>query len=454
MWIKYKVPQDMTLEEVVKKSGNILIDPILKHPKNRHIFKLYRKGEKIPKGEIVWVVDPKLKVYTMVFNGQKRVLTAGEYKGLCKRCDKVMDFAVKQYSSTHDTVVWRHNQRKKVNDKHWVVAGLASMFADGGSEPVKQKNASAAAVKALNSVVSGRYYGKFEAAVKKAARAVSDYARALDAWEGAFDRSAGNLVTTAEITRDVGFVTFGALATTVAAPATLPAVLLTGTAVGGGTAALSSAAEETGKHIAGQKVTFAQSVENVAWSTVKGAALGGISAGFAKWLGGKVAPKIAEKIFNQRTLNAISQRLVGGNSWVTKTLERTFAKEVEIFNRAAAKRGGELLVRPLTQKAEQQMYALVVSKAITRAGIAKITKASCNYLLSNAGGAIIKAYMKSNFNALKGVSEDGVADQIASHMEKHDVAMTIFDHILQGSRKELEAELRAQVQSELRKKSK
>ena len=451
MWIAYKVPSDMSLEDIAKKTRNTGLKAILTHPKNKAIAALYRQGQRIPKGTVVWVLDAKAKVYKVVVNGKTVYLTEAEYKKQISEHNKVMDFAEKQYRLTYNTVVWRQNDRRKLNAKHWAVSSLtASWWGETGREPVKQQKAALAAYKQLATVVKSRDYARFAKAQQGAANAINAYAKGMDEWEAQHNGSAGNWITGVTVVRDASFITFGALAMTVAAPATVLGTVAAGAGVGGGTAVLKSGANEAGRVVAGQKVEFKDSAKKVMIDGFKGAIIGATSAGIAKWIGGFVAPKIAARLTTSKPATEFAARFVGKSPIFKRLSARIIGKETE----ALVKKLGMEAVSDIPQTALDRIGNQVIGKLLTRISVGSVVTVVDKYLLTPAAAKAMKAYMIANASSLINANSSQIGDSVAKGLDVHWIQTAIYEELLDGNKALLEKELSVAIRADLQARGK
>ena len=80
MWIKHKVKDGDTLDSIAKQYKNKDSRAILDYPENKTLYKRLKEQQKLRKGDVVWVLDPKGKVYIIEKKGRKAVLNEKEYK--------------------------------------------------------------------------------------------------------------------------------------------------------------------------------------------------------------------------------------------------------------------------------------------------------------------------------------------------------------------------------------
>ncbi len=80
MWIKYKLKKDRSFEDVAKEFKNTEISLLLKQSKNNAAAKFHKSKKLIPAGTVVWLLDPKAKVYVMPTPKGKVLLTEKEWK--------------------------------------------------------------------------------------------------------------------------------------------------------------------------------------------------------------------------------------------------------------------------------------------------------------------------------------------------------------------------------------
>lgn len=459
MWMQCKPKRDIKLKDLMKMFRNKDIDVILQHPKNKEVVKLYKANKDIPKGTPVWLLDPCVTVYiTTLPGGKKEVISEKEWKDTVTKAHKAMDFALKQYKSTHETMVYRHDLQNKALDEFYITSLFtASWWGEEGREPKKQKAASAAAVKTLEKVVKARDYKRFEAAVRDAETKIKAYGKGIDAYIAQHTGSAGNWETGLTWVKNGGFVIFGALAMTVAAPATAAGTLGYGALVGAGTSAMSSSANEAGRHWSGQNVTFSGSAKTVAKDIVYGGVLGALSAGAAKAIAGPLIGKFAEKLASRQLVSALINRASLSRFWPEmgrRVYERELNALMQSLSKEVADDAAGALIK-ITPQILDRMCVNVTIKVMSRLGVGTFRKSCEVAYKKHKVEKWTENYLKKNATKLKGnMTDEQVADLMAKDLANDPVAAEVLKMAVRSNAKVIEAELAKEIRKELERQIK
>lgn len=470
MWMKQKTAKDIPLEEFAKKFKNSDIGILLEHPANKEVARLYRSKKPLPKGTVVWLLDPKVTVYvTTLPGGKKQISSAKEYKAAVAKIHKMMDFALKTYEAYLDTMDFRVNELQKAYDKHYIVTFFTSNWVGSkGDKPVSQARASAAAVRKLRAVVTGRDYAKFEGAVKAAHKAAMAYRQGIDEWANQHSGSSENFEMALTVVRDGGFLTVGVLAMTVAAPATGAATAGYAALIGGTTSTLQSSADAAGRAIAGEKLTFKDTAAKVLLDGAKGAGWGlvgaGLSAGLAKFVTGPLASAAAKRFGSSGFVKAMIGRITGSN-WYVQFYRRVFQKELEAFEKEAVKAiaagtygpANEVtgaFIKAARDKAFKKFIDATLD-VLTGEAADIIVKVFQEIMTGPKGSTYLKYFMSKKAPNINGkVSEKQLADIIASDLTKDAVATSIFEEIVKRSLDRVSAKASADIKGELKQAAK
>ena len=455
MWMKVTVKSDIMLLDLMKKHKNTSIEVILKYPKNAAAAKAHKAQKPIPKGTIVWLLDPKAIVFISTLpNGQKEVVTEKQYWESKKKIDKALDVALKQHKLIYETLCYRHRIQNEALDEFWITSQFtASWWGEEGREPKKQLKNATAAYKKLKTVVNARKYSKFKSAVLKCDKAFREYGKGIDSYASQHTGSAENWENFAVVVRDLGFVTVGALAMTVAAPATAAATLGYGTLVGSGTAFLSTSANEAGRHISGQNITFTGSAKRVASEMLQGAILGAVSAGIAKYLSGFVLKHLGKRLLNP---TAISKLISGESKFFSSLGKRAFERESEALIKTLSKGTNEKIAREMLQRMwSEQIFKKVVSNVTVKLSTRFFVGGSVKLLRVYGLDAFIESYIKENASNIKGGTDDNkIAEDIAKKFGKDPKAKEMMKKVLKVNEKEIEKEVGKEMRKEMERRIK
>lgn len=470
MWMKQKTSKEIPFEEFARKHKNTKFDALLDFPANKEVAKLYRAKKPLPKGTVVWLLDPKVTVYiTTLPGGKKHVSSAKEYKAAVAKIHKMMDFALKTYETYLETMDFRVNEMQKAYDKHYIVSFFTSNWVGSkGDRPDKQAKASAAAVRRLRAVVTGRDYANFEAATKAAHKAAMAYRQGIDDWINQHSGSSENFEMALTVVRDGGFMTVGVLAMTVAAPATALGTAGYAAAIGGGTSVLQSSADATGRFVAGDKLTFKGTAEKILLDGAKGAGWGlvgaGLSAGLAKFVTGPLASAAAKRFGSSGFVKAMLGRITG-SKWYVQFYRRVFQKELEAFEKEAVKAlaagtygpANEVtgaFIKAAREKAFQQFQKATLT-VLTGEASKTIIKVFQEVMTGPKGSTYLRYFMSKKAPNITGkVSEKQLAGIIAEDLSKDDVAQSIFEEIVSRSLDQIAEKASADIRAELRSAAK
>jgi hypothetical protein len=450
MWLQYKLKKDRPFEEVAKEFNNKDVAFVLKHPKNGVAAKCVKSKQPVPAGTVVWLLDPRVTVYIMTTPKGKVALTEKEWKDNLKKINTAMDKVLRRFELRLDNLLGRHEGQRKVNEEFPIVSFFCSNWVGSkGNEPTKTRKDAQAAVRKLKSIVGARDYKNFEAAVRKAETAVNAYSKELYEWIEQLIGSGENWVTGLSVTRDASFAVFGACAMTVAAPATMTATLGWGATVGGGTAFMSSSANEVGKVVAGDDVKLGTSVKNIALAVAKGAAFGAAGAGITRLISGAIAGKVAEKMASSSVLQKMASRLVSRSPLIPKLSQRLVQAEIEAIRKASGK-----VVIEITPAVMDKMAINALTKVVLRTGTGSTSKTLQAVISGGKGSSWMEAFFKKNAQKIATMSEKEAAEFFAAELMKDPLALDAFEAIIKDNIKVYEAEFSAVVRKELERQAK
>lgn len=451
MWIAHKLKADTPLQDIAKKFRNTDISILLQHPQNKAAARAYKARKPVPKGTVVYLLDPKVTVYIMTTPKGKVVLSEKDWKKNIAKIHKAMDFALKRFKSTHETIVYRHKLQSDVNDEFPIVSFFCSNWVgDKGDEPKAQKRASKASVDKLTKVVRGRDYKKFEQSCRDAEKKVNAYAKGVDEWVAQLTGSAENWETGLTFVRDGSFVIFGACAMTVAAPATAAATVGYGALVGGGTAFMSSSANEVGRAVAGDDLTLEESGTKIATAVVKGAAFGAAGAGIARVISGALGAKLAEKMASSQMATKLSYRLLSRSPLLPKLSQRVLEREVHALIKVSGE-GTTYLAKETLDK----MVVNVLVKLMIRSSVGGTSKTLQEVVKGKKGSKWVQAFMQKNATKIKGkMDENKLAEIMAEELIKDPIALEAFEAVVKDNIKKIETELAKEIRKELQRQAK
>lgn len=436
MWTKHSCADGETLEAVAKKFKVKKPTDIWKYPENGKLEKAYKSAKAFKKGDKLTMPDPKAKVFIVKHGGKEFVISKSDYDAMCKALDKQMKAVYETLRISYENAEGRHDAQKKINDDFPIVSFLASgtSSVDG---PTVQRGVAKGMVKNIKSLMDGKKYKEFPKAVEYAEDAINIYRKALGKWLDKLTGNAENWATGIAITRDASFVIFGAAAMTVAAPATAAATIACGAGVGASTAFMGSVGKETGRRIAGEKVSGSESASNIAKDTLLGAGLGGLTAGAGRALSKGVVDKLAGKIANSKAATAIANRLAGSGKPFSASFKRVAELEMAAFRKA----GQNATIS--VDEAYRRIGPRAMAKVITRMGVGGTSK-----VLVKGTPKLIESFVKSNGTKVRG-KMDGrkIAELIANELGNDKLYEDTFLKALEANQAKLEAEFKAEMRA-------
>ncbi|WP_386628485.1 hypothetical protein [Sulfitobacter geojensis] len=460
MWMKQKTTKEIALEEFAKKHKNKHLAAILEHPYNKNVAGLYRAKKLLPKGTIVWLLDPKVKVYVATLpNGKREVLTEKQYKAAAAKVDRALDNGLRDYERYLETMIYRHDIQLNAYEKFPIISFLTSSWYGKGKEPVTQRAASEAAVKNLKKVVSSRNYARFKDALFDANKAAMAYRKGIDEWIQQNSGSAANWESGCRLLRDGGFLAVGIIASVVVVPVTAgtAATLGYGALIGGTTSALQSSSNELGRSIAGEQVKFSTSLEKVAKDTIGGGIFGLAGAGIGKFVSGKLVNVVAKRFSNSTFLRNSIKRLVG-SKWYSDQYSKLFTMELEAFLKASADDVASGVYGTTTKavnkafqdRVGQKVAQIYLANTISAISVDTLIKPVQVILTDKQGTDFIILFLKRNATNLTGsLSEDQLAKIIATDIEKDPIASAIVESTVREMKDVIGSESQKEIRKEI-----
>lgn len=444
MWIKHKVKDGDTLHSIARQYKNKDPRAILDYAENKTLYKRLKDNQKLRKGDIVWVLDPKGKVYIIEKKGKKAVLNEKEFKAFQKDVHAKMLEILQRQQINYNGAVARHNAQRRVNDDQWMVAMVLEAMTSADEPDYKP---AMAALKKLKAAYNKKDYAGFEGAAIKAELAVKEYENGVMAWCEGLIASGELSVAGLTVIKDAGAFCATLAVVTVAAPATLPAAIAVGATSSMGVGLMYDGYTNASLAANGMKVmSEGEIAKRMAANGVAGAAGAAIAGNVIKLLKGPVVRFISNNSF----LKAQALRL-------SKTLpSKVFDKELVNVIKAYQKRFGENVALtieaggkvPPSIKIEVLLKFLVRSVSGSAGKMVGSSKLIYDHIL---------AWIKTDPHALSG-KQKGIIDAAISHLNQKGVFDRMIDDIVNDNIKMIQADLREKLEQlaeqEMKKKKK
>ena len=113
---------------------------------NKKVADRLKKGQKLKKDEVVWVLDPKGTVYVIDTPKGKKILDEKQYQEYLKNVHKTMDRVLKTQQHKFKYAAMRHDAQAKINDDQWFVSAVVGAFSSV-DEPKSQRKRAEGALK-------------------------------------------------------------------------------------------------------------------------------------------------------------------------------------------------------------------------------------------------------------------------------------------------------------------
>lgn len=444
MWISIKAQEGDTLDAIAKRYKNKDPKAILQYAGNKKIADRLKKGEPLSKGETVWVLDPKGKVYVVESAKGKVVLDEKEFKAFQKEVHAKMDAFLERQRLNYNYACDRHDAQLAINKDQWFVSSVVSTFSSV-DEPANGWKVAKAAYTKLKGVVNARDYKGFPAAALVCEKEVAKYTNDVHNWINGLIDTAEGTVTVLEGVKEVGKFCGVLAAVTIAAPATLGAAIVVGGASSAGVGLLYDGGENIGLAANGMKTMSASEIgKRFAANFVTGALAAGILAKAMPLVKGPLVKLITNNAF----LKAQAARLAGSLGGTV------FKKEFEI----ALKRIVPDLVKNGTihiSVVESRVLIEAATKFLLRAGNGLLHKAiGTGKGVRYIEDAVLE-WIKTAPSEIMSKDGKGVGDGAAKAVMKSGAVDKIFDQVFKDNmadfKKELQNVLEEHIVRELKK---
>ncbi|MFC4671093.1 hypothetical protein ACFO5X_21265 [Seohaeicola nanhaiensis] len=441
MWISIKAQDGDTLDTIAKRYKNRDPKAILQYDGNKKIAARLKKGEALAKGETVWVLDPKGKVYIVKGPKGEVVLDEKEYKALQKDVHAKMDQFLERQRINYNYAVGRHDAQLKINEDQWFVASVVGTISSV-DEPKNGWKVAQAAYKALKKVVNARDYKGFPAAALVCEKEIAKYTNDVHNWIEGLISTAEGTVTVLTGVKEVGKFCGVLAAVTIAAPATLGAAVVVGAASSAGVGLLYDGGENVGLAANGMKT---MSAAEIGKRFAANAATGAIAAGILGKLMPMLKGPLVKALTNNTLLRTQAARLAKGLGG------RVFMKELEI--------ACEKILPGMTEKGTIHILAIqervlmeAASKFLVRAGNGLLHK------LLQTGKVVryIEDVLIGWIQSVPAALNDGksLVDEAVKVIVKSGKVDAIFDDLIDENMDAFRKELRVVLEAHLSKYAK
>ncbi|MEO0379294.1 MAG: hypothetical protein AAF252_03440 [Pseudomonadota bacterium] len=431
MWTVYKTKPGDTMDTIIAKHK--IKDPVtvLLHKANARIKKDLKAGKELPKNTPVTIPDGKAKVYKVPTPTGVVYMDEKTYKDYLKGVNQRMDDVIFGLRQRITYATGRHDAQLKIAKDQWFVAACLDLV-NSVPEPKSRKKAEAA-FGAAEKACKSRNYAGFQKSVEKANVAIATYKNEVLRWIDGIINAGESTVKVLDGVKSVGMVCGAVAATTIAAPVTLTAVVLTGAAVGGGMSLAYNGADALGREASGVKHKSAGAILQEAAGGALGGALGaGIGKMFMKFAG----PAILNACSKSSFLAAQSSRLLLKGPI---KIDKLYAAEMEVV----IKKLGITSTKALME-ARPAIVQKVMLTFMTRFAIGSLNKKI------GTGGAIVDFVMdwlKSDPKRASGKDPAKTASALTKDFLKSPEVDLMFDDILKSNQKKLAQLLQEEIKA-------
>jgi len=284
--------------------------------------------------------------------------------------------------------LWDHFA--ELNNDQYVVSWFVSLAGPDLPKHSIVMKASNAAYKLEQAVNSGNFK-RIGKAIKEAEEPINKAYKVMWKYQKDVIGRAENLVIALEVTKTTSFIIVGAIA----APLMVPAAGATGAAAlaSGGTALVSSSANELGKYGAGTSKGPADAIKNIATDTIIDATVGVVLKG------GK----------GKEIIEGVSKKVVqkGTSKWIGKVGSKTAQKYVTGYLEHTAKSGVEESIK--------QVGAMIKGKTKPEEFFGKVATAMVTSgLLKNFDDAVDKKLGKAIYNSISDKARKEIFGELKS----------------------------------------
>lgn len=431
MWTVYKTKPGETMDTIIAKHK--IKDPgtVLVHKANKKIYKDLKAGKPLPKNTAVTIPDPKAKLYKVPTMKGDVCMDEKTFRSYCTGVDQRMDDALFRLRQRINYAAGRHDAQIKINKDQWFVAACIDLV-NSVPEPKSRKKAESA-FKAAEKACKSRNYRGFEKAIDPANVAIATYNNEVIRWIDGIINGGESTIKVLEGVKSVGMVAGSVAATTVLAPVSVPAILLTGAAVGGGTSLAFNGADALGRESAGMKQKAGSQIVKEAMG---GALSGTLGAGMGKLFMKFAGPHLVGTASNSRFLTNQVNRILAKAPLNFKEL---YAAEVSAIVKKLGIASTDALIaaRPVIMKQ-------ALTKFMTRVTIGSLNK------YFGTGGEIIDFaldWLKKDPKRASGKDPEKAAKSFANEFMNSKSVDGVVDGILKDNKKKLAAILREEVKA-------
>jgi hypothetical protein len=433
MWIAHKAKEGDTLESIAKAYKNKDSKAILQYHRNKKVSKRLQKGEALKKGEVVWVLNPKSKVYTVSDGKCSMILEECAYKATVKEVHRVMDRVLEMQRINYDAACARHDAQIDINKDQAFIAFVAETF-NSHDEPLSQWRKAKAAYKKLGSVVKGRDYKGFKKAAVDCELAVSQYANDVRLWVHGLVDVIDTTTSGMKFLRGAGEFALFALIVTAAAPASLAAGVAISAGASATTGLVFDGYENLGRMAAGvETMSYSEIGTRMMTNAITGAA-GALIAGK---LIQKAGPHVAKAVTQSGFLTKWAQKV--GTQMPKSMLE---AERKIAVKKLTQKYGDDKLMIILKEPVEKELQILAAQKFVLRISHGAVMKS----IYSHFGvSKMIYDWIQSKPKDLQGKDEKKIGSAAAKHLLDNGAGQQILDDYMKKNMKAYRATLQSVI---------
>ncbi len=442
MWIKIKTKEGDTLDKIASQYKAKFPEAIWKYAGNKKIAQALKKGEALPKGTEVWVLDPKGKVYILETPKGKKYLDEKQYQDHLKKVHKAMDDLRRRQFHMLDLAKMRHDAQNKINSDQWFVSSICSAF-NKHDEPKAGRKKAESAFKKLDGIVKGRKYKQFEDAAVASEVAILNYKHGVIAWIDGLIGTAESAVGGLEVVRDVGAFCGTVAVVTITAPASIPAAMAVGAASSAGVGLTYDVASNASLSANGMKTMSAGEIgKRMLSNGIAGAAGAAIAGNLIKLIKGPVLKIITSNAFVKNQAIRLAKGVLP-----TKVFEREFANVMK----ALAKEGTVGIEAAMKRLNPERIMIEALTKFFVRVGTGGFSK---EFGASKLVHDWLLSWVKTGPSALQSKDGKSAAQSAANELTKSGAINDFFEEFVKVNMTEFKKDLNAVINSHAQKVAK
>ena len=412
LWKLYEWREGDSFEKLSSDCGAKNASILLGYPNNKKLSEYYQSNNELPVGTLVCVIDPTVKIFKMIVEGEKIFLTEDALAGYVAEHSKLTKtIAANLYALFINLETNNTTASDARNSFGWLTQYMTGWDVD---EPVMERDKARASTKALLGSFDANNADQFASLVVTAAADCQAYRAALKDWLAEMQTELKATMDSLAFYEGVAktCVIVGVL--TIAVPASIPAAAL----YAGCTAAGLSVFSDTIKVVAaaGLGAESPVSLTDVATNAISAGLNAAVSTAIFGGIFSKLGPAIATRISSISVVETQAGRLFQSTLWSGKIV-RLVPGTIHIDELAA-------LVAPAVVQAYLKLFGRIAwgsaggLKGVVETGATK--------------------FMDDNPDALNAPNEDVLATTIANEILDDATINEIFDVILQEHATEFE----------------